>query len=129
MAHQNVELVERAYAAFAVGDIATIMDSWTDDVAWHTGGGSSLAGDYEGKEAVAAFLGAIVENTGGTFSAELQNVLADDTNGFSLHKATAMRDGEELEAWTVLGYRFRDGKVSEIWSFDFDQAIVDRILG
>ena len=129
MAHPNAELIEQAYAAFAAGDIQALMDLWTDDIAWHTGGTSSLAGDYEGKAAVAGFLGAIVQNTAGTFSAELQNALADDTNGYSLHKSTATKDGEDLEAWSVLGYRFRDGKVSEIWTFDFDQAISDGILG
>lgn len=129
MAHPNQSMVETAYSAFAAGDIATIMDLWTDDIAWHQAGSSSLAGDHAGKEAVAAFLGGIVQNTGGSFKAELQNVLADDTNGYSLHKSTATKDGQELEAWAVLGYRFRDGKIAEIWTFDYDQQISDQILG
>jgi hypothetical protein len=129
MAHPNVKTIERAYAAFAEGDIATIMSLWADDVAWHTSGDNPLANDYEGKDAVAGFLGALVQTTAGSFRAELQNVLADDTNGYSLHKATATIDGEDLEDWAVLGYRFRDGKISEIWTFDYDQRISDRVLG
>ena len=128
MAHPNKEMVEQAYAAFAEGDIATIMGFWADDIVWHAGGDNPLAGDHAGKEAVAAFLGGIVQATGGTFRAELQNVLADDTNGYSLHRGTATRDGEDLEAWSVLGYRFRDGKIAEIWTFDYDQRTSDRLV-
>ncbi len=128
MAHANVETIEKAYAAFAEGDIATIMGLWADDVMWHISGNHPLAGDHSGKEAVAAFLGGVVQNSGGTFRAELQNVLADDTNGYSLHKGTATKNGEDLESWEILGYTFRDGKITEIWSFPYDQRISDKVL-
>ena len=75
MAHPNVENIEKAYAAFAEGDIATIMGLWTDDIVWHTAGNNPLAGDHSGKDAVAAYLGGVVQVTGGTFRAELQNAL------------------------------------------------------
>jgi ketosteroid isomerase-like protein len=129
MKHPNLENIEKAYAAFAEGDIATIMELWTDDIVWHTAGNHPLAGDHAGKDAVAAYLGGVVQTTGGTFRAELQHALADDTNGYSLHKGTGTKDGEELEGWSILGYRFRDGKVDEIWTFDYDQRITDRLLG
>ena len=129
MAHPNVETVERAYAAFAAGDIAAVMDTWTDDIVWHQSGANPLAGDHTGKEAVAGFLAGIVQASGGTFKVELQNVFADDTNGFSLQKGTATIDGEDLESWAVLGYRFVDGKTAEIWTFNYDQRISDRVLG
>jgi ketosteroid isomerase-like protein len=129
MAHPNVALIEGAYESFAAGDIASIMEIWTDDIAWHIAGDHPLAGDHEGKEAAAAFLGGVMQQTGGTFRAELQNALADDTNGYSLHKGTASKNGEDLESWEILGYGFRDGKVAEIWSFPYDQRIANRMLG
>ncbi len=127
LAHPNVALIEGAYEAFATGDIAAIMAIWTDDIAWHVGGRHPLAGDYEGKEAVAGFLGSVVHQTGGSFRAELQNVLADDTNGYSLHKASATKDGEHVESWEILGYALKDGKVAEIWSFAYEQRASERI--
>ncbi len=129
MALANVDVIEQAYAAFTAGDLETILSLWTDDGVWHHGGHSALAGDHEGKEGVAGYLGAVAQSSGGTFKAELQNALADDTNGYSLHKATATVDGEAVDVWSVLGYRFIDGKISEIWTFDFDQDTTDRILG
>lgn len=129
MTNANVEVISRAYAAFGAGDLETILSLWTDDGVWHQGGNSALAGDHEGKEGVAGLLGAVAQANGGTFKAELQNAIADDTNGYSLHKETATVDGEDLESWVVLGYRFVDGKIAELWTFDFDQDSSDRILG
>ena len=129
MAHPNAATIERAFSAFAEGDIGTVMSLWSDDFVWHVGGDNPLAKDYEGKEAAAGFLGALVQTTGGTFRAELQNAVADDINGYSLHKGSATMDGDDLEELTVLEYRFRDGKIAETWTFDFDQRISDRILG
>lgn len=128
MPHPNTEMIERAYAAFAEGDIETIMGFWNDDVVWHQAGNNPLAGDHQGKSAVAEFLGRVVQQTGGTFKAELQHALADDGSGYSLHKSTATKAGEELESWSILGYSFSDGKISEIWTFNYDQRIADRIL-
>lgn len=128
MAHPNQATIEKAYAAFAEGDITTIMGFWTDDIAWHLAGEHLLAGDHQGKEAVAAFLGGVMQQTGGTYRAELQNALADDANGYSLHKSTATNDGREVESWEILGYAFRDGKIAEIWSFPYDLRTAERML-
>ncbi|MEX1288736.1 MAG: nuclear transport factor 2 family protein [Acidimicrobiia bacterium] len=128
MAHPNAEMIERAYAAFAEGDIATIMSFWTDDIVWHQAGDHPLAGDHEGKEGAAGFLGGIAQRTGGTFRAELQHVLADDEMGYSLQKGTATKDGEQIEAWAILSYVFEDGKIKEIWTFDYDQSVSNRVF-
>jgi len=128
MAHSNAGLIEGAYASFAQGDIAALMAIWTDDIVWHVGGSNPFTGDHSGKEDVAGFLGGVVQATGGTLRVELQNAMADDTTGYSLHTSTATKDGEELVAWDILGYRFDNGKVAEIWSFAFDQQIDDRQL-
>lgn len=127
MAHVNQELIERAYGAFGEGDIQALFEMWTDDITWHEAGNHPLAGDHAGKEAVAGFLGGLAERTSGSFRAELQHALADDTQGYSLHKSVAEKDGENLEAWTVLGYRFEDGRFAEIWTFDFDQRVTDQM--
>lgn len=128
MAHNNKEVIEGAYKSFSAGDIGALMEIWTDDVEWHIAGDHPLAGDHKGKEAVAAFLGGLVQQTGGTLQVELQNVMADDEQGYSLHKSTATRDGEDFESWEILGYRFDDGDVAEIWSFAYDQSITNALL-
>ncbi|MFP3915338.1 MAG: nuclear transport factor 2 family protein [Actinomycetota bacterium] len=128
MAHANQQLIESAYEAFGSGDIQALFGMWTDDITWHDAGNHPLAGDHTGKEAVAGFLAGLAERTSGSFRAELQHALADESQGYSLHKSVAEKGGENLEAWTVLGYRFEDGRFAEIWTFDFDQRVTDRML-
>ena len=128
MTHPNTEQIKSAYEAFGRGDIQALFEMWTDDIAWHQAGESPLAGDHKGKEQVAAFLAGLAQQTEGTFRAELRHALADDNHGYSLHTTTATKDGEELEAWEILGYRFEDGRFAEIWTYDFDQRLTERIL-
>ncbi len=128
MAHPNTERIRNAYNAFSEGDIQALFELWTDDIIWHDAGDHPLAGDHTGKEQVAGFLGGLAQQTDGTFRAELQHAIADDDQGYSLHKATATKDGEELEAWTILSYRFEDGRFAEIWTFDYDPRITARVL-
>lgn len=128
MAHPNTERIESAYDAFARGDIQALFELWTDDIVWHDAGDHPLAGDHSGKEGVAGFLGGLMQQTDGTFRAELEHALADDAHGYSLHQASATKDGEELEGLGILAYRFEDGRVAEIWTFDYDQTIANRML-
>jgi hypothetical protein len=48
-----------------------------ENASWHTPGRSPIAGDNEGREAVFAQFGRYVGETGGSFKAALQYVLAD----------------------------------------------------
>ena len=61
----------------ADGDVAGISATMADDVVWHAQTGH-LSGDYEGKEAVLGYLGQIMAETGGTFSNEIHDMLAND---------------------------------------------------
>lgn len=129
MGHPNADLVRRAYELFEKGDVETLQTLWTDDIVWHIGGATRVSGDHAGAAGVLGMFGELMAGTEGTFRVELQTVFADDDQAFSLHKATASKGGEDYEMWTVLGYRFRDGKASEIWSFAYDQGLEQKLLG
>ena len=128
MGNANEALVRRAYELFAAGDMENIQELWAEDVAWHIGGTTRISGDHVGAAAILAMFAELSAASEGTFRAELQHVLADDERGFSLQRATARRGAEDFEIWTVLGYRFREGRVSEIWSFNYDQAVSDELF-
>ncbi len=128
MAHPNTDLITRAYELFGQGDMENLQTLWTDDIVWHIAGNTTISGDHEGAAGVLSMFGQLVASTEGTFQAELQSAMADDTLGFSLHKATAEKGGESYELWTALTYRFDDGKVAEIWNHPYDQALEDKLL-
>lgn len=52
---RNVRLVQKAYADFARGDVAAVLESFADDIVWITPGNTVLAGERQGRAEVAEF--------------------------------------------------------------------------
>ena len=123
--HPNVGLLRRGYEAFAKGDVATLTEVFSGDVVWHESGTGPISGEYRGREAVLAFLGRFAALSGGTFRVEPHDILANDEHGAVLSRATASRQGKQLDALEVQVYHLRDGKVTEAWSFFQDQRRYD----
>ena len=111
-ADENAELIRRGYAAFNAGDMETLMGLFDENASWHTPGRSPIAGDNEGREAAFAQFGRYGGDTGGTFQAELRELLADDDGRVvGIHHNTAERDGKTLDVDCCLVFQVRDGKV------------------
>jgi len=125
MAHPNEDLVREGFAAFGRGDVDTLRKQLFTDVRWHIPGRNPFAGDYEGPDQVLQFFARIFEATGGTFSAELHDVLANDERAVALYTARGERAGKQLNDNMVNTYHFRDGKFSEIWTQTTDQYAQD----
>jgi uncharacterized protein len=128
MAHPNEDLLRGGYEAFATGDIAAVLAVFADDIDWHIGGRNQLSGDYHGHQEVMGFFGKLIELTGGTFQLDVHDVLANDTHGAVLVTAHAQRGPDTLEVREVHTWHLADGKATEYWSFDGDQAEVDRFF-
>ena len=97
MAHPNEDLVRRGFAAFGTGDTATLGELFADDIVWHAGGRSPIAGDYKGKDEVFGLFAQFAERTGGTFRVDIHDVLANDEHVVALTKGTAEREGKSAE--------------------------------
>jgi ketosteroid isomerase-like protein len=117
MAHPNEDLVREAFAAFGRGDMDYLQKQiFSDDVRYHQPGRSAVAGDYEGPGQVIGLFARIFELTGGTFSVELHDVLANDEHAVALYTARGEREGkQQLSDNNVLTAHIRDGKASELW--------------
>ena len=63
--HPNIARLKDGYAAFAKGDFTVLDDLFADDLLWHTGGLSQVAGDYQGREAVYGLVSKLMEITEG----------------------------------------------------------------
>ncbi|HYZ91937.1 MAG TPA: nuclear transport factor 2 family protein [Actinomycetota bacterium] len=123
--HPNVQRLRDGYAAFARGDLDTVKELWTDDVVWHVGGQSPLAGDYKGQDEIIAFFGKTFEQTGGTLQIDLHDVLGNDEHAVALVTLKAKRDGKSLEMNAVHVFELRDGKTAEFWAFNEDDRRAD----
>lgn len=125
MTHPNEELARRAYTAFGSGDMATMSELMADDVAWHTAGSSPIAGTFNGHDEVFGLFGRIAELSGGTFSLDVHDVLANDDHVVGLVNASGERNGTNFTGAAIHVMHVRDGKVSEFWSTAQDQAAFD----
>ena len=128
MAHPNEELVRRAFDAFAKGDVDTMRELTDQDAVWHTPGRGPLAGDYRGIDEILGFFARIAELTGGTFRAELHDVVANDEHAVGLYVSRAEREGRTLETKNVIVSHIRNGKSVETWTFSDDQYGADEFF-
>src|SRR6266446_6883127 len=94
---ENVAIMQRAYDAFNAADIDTLTELFDESAVWHLPGRSSMANDYQGRDATLAYFGQIGQATGGTFQAELQHLLGyDDDRVVGIQRSTAERNGKHL---------------------------------
>jgi hypothetical protein len=128
MAHPNEDLVRRAFDAFAKGDVDTMRELTDQDAVWHTPGRGPLAGDYRGMDEILGFFAKIAELTGGTFRAELHDVVANDEHAVGLYVSRAEREGRTLETKNVIVSHIRNGKSVETWTFSDDQYGADEFF-
>lgn len=114
-ADENAAAVRRGYEAFNSGDMKTLTEIIDESVVWHTPGRSSLAGDHQGREATFAYFGRLGQETGGTFQARLQHLLADDERVVGIQQNSAERNGKHLDVDVCLVFSLKDGRVTEGW--------------
>jgi len=127
--HPNVARMREGYEAFAKGDLDTLRQQWTDDIVWHEGGHTELAGTYRGPDTIFGMFGRLLELTEGSLRVEPRTYLADDTYGAAPVTLTAHRGDRHLDVLTVHLVRFQDGLVAEFWDTATDEETMDSFLG
>jgi ketosteroid isomerase-like protein len=111
-ADENVAIMQRAYDAFNKADMDTLNEIFDESIVWHLPGRSSMAKDYESRDATLAYFGQLGELTGGTFRAELQELLGGDNDHVVGHqRSTAERDGKHLDVDNCIVFTLKDGRV------------------
>ena len=113
-ADENVAIMRRAYEAFNSGDLDTVAETFDESVVWHLPGRSSMADDYEGRDATLEYFGKLAQETGGTFRAELQHLAADgDSRVVGIQRSTADRGGKHLDVADCIVFELKDGRMTD----------------
>jgi ketosteroid isomerase-like protein len=112
-ADENAAIVRRGYEAFNSADMKTLTELFDERAVWRVPGLSSLAGDHEGREATFAYFGRLGQETGGSFRAELQHLLADGDRVVGIHHNSAERDGKQLDVDLCLVFQLENGRITE----------------
>lgn len=125
---ENVAVIQNAYAAFARGDIQTILDTLTEDVEWILPGEGFIpqSGTYRGREGVASFFQKLSQTT--EFSSfEPRKFVAEGDLVIALgyYKARAKETGRSFESQWAMSFTMRGGKVSNFREYT-DTATIAR---
>ncbi|MEV4247528.1 nuclear transport factor 2 family protein [Streptosporangium canum] len=127
----NAQVVWDFYTALNRGDLDAVRRTLAPDSVLHVPGRSSNTGDYEGREAVIAFVVNASAVTGGTLKLAVHRVLADDEQAVALATYTATRPGTNVPLENNLAHvmTVRDGLIAESWLHSRDQYEVDEFWG
>ena len=121
MSSQNIETSKKAYAAFAEGDLDTVLSTFDDNVEFVVPGNSTISGTYRGKPEVTNFFAKLAEKS---FTTTPSRFLADEDVVVVLGQVTA--GGESAPEADVS--TFRGGKIVQLQAFS-DTAMFERVYG
>jgi ketosteroid isomerase-like protein len=111
-AEENVAIMQRAYDAFNRADLDTLVEIFDENMVWHLPGRSSMAKDYESRDATLAYFGQLGEQTDGTFRASLERLVGDDEDRVvGIQNSTADRNGKHLDVHNCIEFTLKDGRV------------------
>jgi uncharacterized protein len=118
---QNIEVIEKGYAALAAGDIETVMSLIDDNVEWVHPGESAISGTYHGKGELARYFARLAEQSATTtprrFRADGDVVVALTDVTFGDER------GQDAEVFIL-----RDGKT--VWAYmRAVSALMDGVFG
>lgn len=118
---QYMTLVRRGYEAFNQGDLATLREIMSHDVAQHVPGSSQLAGEYKGIDAVLSYYGKLAELTNGNFRADLIDVFGDGHGHVTaVHQSSATRNGVTRVSRGAILFTFLGDRVTDLLQMHAD---------
>jgi uncharacterized protein len=117
----NIELIKKGYAAFAAGDVETVMSLFDDNIEWVQPGESVVSGTYHGKGELGQFLARLAEKS---TTVKLNRLLADGDLVVALTDVSVGDErGQDADVFTI-----RDGKTVRV-EVHTDTALMERVYG
>jgi ketosteroid isomerase-like protein len=126
MGASNAVIVRKAYEDFARGNIPAVFAAFDPSIVWHVPGHSPLSGDYTGHDQIGGFFGRTMELSGGAFSIDVHNVLAEGDLVVVMVTVNAQRNGMCASFPEVHVWRMREGKVVEFREYQGDEQREDQ---
>ncbi|HEX3911636.1 MAG TPA: nuclear transport factor 2 family protein [Solirubrobacteraceae bacterium] len=119
MSEQNVEFVKSIYAAFAAGDVPTVLGAFAEDIEWFEAEGMPYGGLHRGREAVAQkVFGPITEDVEG-FAITPEELIGSGATVAAVvrYTGTGKASGKALDVPVVHVWDIRDGKLTRFRQF------------
>ena len=115
----NKDVIQRGYAAFASGDVDTVMSLFDDDIEWVQPGDSTVSGTFHGKTEVMEHLGRLAEKG---LTVKLNRLIAEGDTVVAITEVTAGGEtGEDADVFIL-----RNGKTVRAETHG-DTALMERV--
>jgi len=115
--HPNVRTINRMTKAIFDEDRATLGEIFTDDLTFHLRGPDQLAADHQGVDGFLGVVGSWVEATNGNIELTQRLCVGEGEWAAEAEHAELHRNGTTLESDNAFVYRFRDGRIAEMWMY------------
>ena len=126
MSDSNSVIIRKTYEGFAQGNIPSVFATFDAGISWHIPGHSPLSGDYTGNDQIGGFFQRTIELSGGAFSIDVHNVLAENDLVVALVTVSAERNGLSASFPEVHVWRMRNGRAIEFREYQGDEQREDR---
>jgi ketosteroid isomerase-like protein len=126
MGESNAIIIQKAYQDFAKGNIPAVFAAFDASITWHVPGHSPLSGDYSGHDQIGGFFRRTMELSGGAFSIDVHNVLAEGDLVVVLATVNAQRNGISASFPEVHVWRMKNGKAIDFREYQGDEQREDR---
>jgi hypothetical protein len=126
--HPNVAATRAAIEAFMKGDAETMMGAIADDAVWHVPGNNHLAGEFEGVPAIAKRFELMANEGIAIRPEEIHDIVGGEDHVVALVQVTGSKGANSFTGRSVWVFHVRDGKATEFWGYNEDQAAVDALI-
>lgn len=129
MAQDNVDVIEKAYAAFGKGDVESVIEFFAESAEIVAPETLPWGGTYQGPEGMRTFLAKVLEHFA-DFKSVPEKVLGADDNHVIVvaRNSGRVKGGDRIENAVVWIYQLRDGAITSASVF-VDTAAVREALG
>ena len=114
MNEQNLEGIQRVFAAFGGADARALFDVIAEDAVWRVAGTVRVARTYRGRADIFELFRLTRRLTDGTYSSVLRWALAADEHAVAVYRASGERLGRTLDIDQALLITLRDGRWQDI---------------
>ena len=118
-------LLLRGYEAFGTGDFDTLSQLMAADVRWTQVGDNPMSGTYVGRDAVFAHFQRLFEETAGTLTVDVDEILVGQDTGMVVQRNRAERKGRTLDTMAGVHFTIRDGQVVEARAVPMEDPSAD----
>jgi ketosteroid isomerase-like protein len=126
--HPNIAVLRRLYDAYARRDRAVICELIADDCTWNIPGRGPQSGTHHGRDAILELFRDLMRKSKGSAQIEVVDIVANDEHAIVLQVGRATIQGKSSELKEVLVHTIRDGKVVDMWEYQFDLYAFDEML-